>query len=113
MIAMQKILSSCAEHACSVGVMPATHCHVLRTACLLFRVDINPLCFFIMCPFNVSVDRGRCLLIKSHVRQGNELNPLGWFLIATRNIDLGGGLIAWWWYMASSALELVCVTLPT
>ena len=33
-------------------------------------------------------------------------------MLGARNVDLGGDPITWWWYIPSSALELVCVTLP-
>ena len=49
----------------------------------------------IMPPFSVAVDRGRCLLMRSHVNPGKVLNTLGWFLIAFNDIGLGGDRIAW------------------
>ena len=65
-----------------------------------------------MWPLSVAVESGRCLRIRSYVSLGKVAKSLGCFLVALRNVGLGGDPMVWWWYIASSAFEVVCRMFP-
>ena len=78
-----------------VGTMSKTSCCASRISLLLLYVEYSFFLFLIMCPFSVAVDSGRCLLVRSHVNPGSVLNTLGWFLVAFKDVELGGDPITW------------------
>jgi hypothetical protein len=88
MITKQNISSSSVVHIYSAGVILNTFCLESRAAFPLLRVERNSFLFLIMYPFSVTIDTGRCLLIRSHVNPGHVINTLGWFLTAFKNLDL-------------------------
>ena len=111
-VAKQYISSSCAEHTCLVGVISDTILRASSNSCFAFPVESRPCRRWIMWPVSVAVESGRCLRMSSYVSPGKVAKSLGCFLIALRNVGLGGDPMVWWWYIVSSAFEVVCRVLP-